>query len=81
MQSSIAHHYRGYLVEVGTACTQFGEKFCGEYLVTGPGGEVVGEGETPVMLTVEMAEKVALSLALVAVDKKLREHTNANQGP
>lgn len=78
MIGSHAHHYRGYMVEIGIH-RMLVNTCSGGYLITHPVMGVAGYGETPLMPNKEMAEKVALSLALAAVDEKLRGESDPIQ--
>lgn len=73
-----AHPYRSYMVEVAIHSIA-PDQYCGGYMFSTTDGEVAGFGDTPLMPSNEMAEKVALSLALAAVDEKLRGESEAMQ--
>lgn len=73
MTNSHAHQYRGYLVEVGLKNRTVTGLYIGSYLITDHQGDAVAYGDTPNMPSADMADRVAMSLALATVDSVIRQ--------
>lgn len=72
MPDSKVHEYRGHFVTISWSRLFSLGRYSGGYLVANFAGDIVSGGQTVVVSDVELAKKLALSLALEAVDKVLR---------
>lgn len=72
MLTSQIHEYRGHFVKISCSRSFPLEKYSGGYLVTNSSGANIGSGHTPIVPNGALAQQLALSLALRAIDCALR---------
>lgn len=73
MFSSKTHEYRGYQVKISFSRSFPLDRFSAGYKIIDSANFLVGYGQTPMVSNEELAEQLAFSLALEAVDTVLRE--------
>lgn len=72
MLSSKLHEYRGHFVKVSYGRSFPALKYTGGYVITNTVHEIVAQGQTAIVSNQELAQQLALSLALQAIDLNLR---------
>lgn len=66
------HEYKGYQVEIRAITVAVPAGVTGCYRISNANGSQLAEATTPIMLDKDMADRVALSIALACIDKHLR---------
>lgn len=72
MTDTTVHEYRGYRVAILASAVTNPTGFTGSYLITASDGSQIAAATTPIVLDKDMADRVALSIALASVDQFLR---------